>query len=108
MTSNEFSCLSNTLLVAGLRCGLIGAFVVPEHVREMLTGIDMRDVCSVSVHQCPRAKRAIINYEVEIYLRNGSTKSGEFQAVGVCNDHETYILYDRLRDGHRKHLHLLH
>lgn len=108
MASNEFSCLSNTLLVAGLRCGLIGAFVVPEHVREMLEGTDALNVCAVTVHQCPRSKGALVNYEVEIHLRDGSTKSGEFQAMGACDDHQTYVLYDRHRDGPRKHLHLLH
>lgn len=107
MSTNEFSCLSNTLLLAGLRCQLIGAFGVPEHVREMLEGVDVRDVRAVSVHQCPK-KSAIVNYEVEIRLRGGLTKSGEFQAVGDCDDHQTYVLYDRLRDGPMKHLHLLH
>ena len=105
---NQFSCLSNTLLVAGLRCGLLGAFVVPEHVREMLEGVDSLDVRAVTVHQCPRGSNTIVNYVVEVHLRNGSTKAGEFQAVGECTDHDTYVLYDRLRDGPRKHLHLLH
>jgi hypothetical protein len=106
--SNDFGCLSNALLVAGLRCQLLGAFVVPEHVREMLDGVNVRDVRAVTVHQCPLAKGALVNYEVEVHMRNGTTKSGEFQAVGKCDDHDTYVLYDRFRDGPVKHLHLLH
>lgn len=108
MSVNEFSCLSNALLVAGLRCQLLGAFVVPDYVRELLDGVDVHDVRAVTVHQCPRGKNAIVNYEVEVKLRNGKTKAGEFQAVGDCDDHDTYVLYDRLRDGPMKHLHLLH
>jgi hypothetical protein len=105
---NQFSCLSNTLLTAGLRCGLVGAFVIPEQVREMLEGADAQDVRSVTVHQCPRPPSGVVNYEVEVHLRNGSARSSEFQAVGTGVDHETYVLYDRLRDGPRKHIHLLH
>ena len=107
MSINEFSCLSNTILVAGLRCGLIGAFVVPEFVREMLEGSDAGMVRAVTVHQCPRTE-AIVNYEVEVRLHDGSTKLGEFQAMGDCDDHDTYVLYNRYRDGVMKHLHLLH
>lgn len=106
---NEFSCLSNALLVAGLRCQLQGAFAVPDYVREMLgDGADVRDVHAVTVHQCPRDQSGVINYSVEVRLRDGSTKSGEFQAVGLRCAHDTYVLYDHYRDGPMKHLHLLH
>lgn len=107
MSTNEFDCLSNQLLQAGLRCSLVGAFVIPEEVRDLMKDTDVREVQAVTVHQCPKPK-AIVNYEVSIHLRNGSTKSGEFQAVGDCDDHETYVLYNRHRDGLMKHLHLLH
>ncbi len=106
--SNEFNCLSNTLLVAGLRCELLAAFVVPEYVRELLEGTDVRDVRAVTVHQCPKRKGAIVNYEVQIVLKDGSRRDGEFQAVGDCDAHDTYVLYDRHRDGLMKHMHLLH
>lgn len=108
MSNNEFSCLSNALLVAGLRCQLVGAFVVPEFVREMLEGADVRNVRAVTVHQCSPKQGVVVNYEVEVKLRDGLTKSGEFQALGPCADHQTYVLYDRYRDGLMKHLHLLH
>jgi hypothetical protein len=108
VSTNAFGCLSNQVLLAGLRCQLIGAFVVPEQVREMLEGTDVRDVRAVTVHQCPRERSAIVNYEVKIHFKDGLTKHGEFQAVGDCDDHETYVLYDRWRDGPMKHLHLLH
>lgn len=107
MSTNEFDCLSNQVLQAGLRCSLLAAFVIPEEVRELVKDVDVREVCAVTVHQCPKPK-SIVNYEVQIQLRDGSTKEGKFEAVGVCNDHDTYVLYDRHRDGAMKHLHLLH
>jgi hypothetical protein len=105
---NEFSCLSNALLQAGLRCALPVAFAVPEHVRELVKGADVRDVRAVTLHQCPRPKSQYINYEIEVHMRDGSTKSEEFQATGSEVAHDTFVLYDRQRDGLMKHLHLLH
>lgn len=107
MSTNEFDCLSNQLLQASLRCELLAAFVIPEEVRSLLQDIDVRNVRAVTVHQCPK-KNAIVDYEVEVRMRDGSSKAGEFQAVGPCDDHDTYVLYDRDRDGLMKHLHLLH
>ncbi len=108
MSANEFDCLSNQLLQAGLRCELLAAFAVPEHVREMLDGVDVREVCAVTVHQCPKPKTAVVDYEVEVRMKDGSTKSSDFQAVGSCDEHDTFVLYDQRRDGRMKHLHLLH
>lgn len=108
MSNNEFNCLSNALLQAGLRCALPVAFAVPERVRELVEGVDVRDVRAVTIHQCPQSKGSIVNYEVEVHLKDGVRKSSEFQGSGLDVDHDTYVLYDRNRDGLMKHLHLLH
>ena len=108
MSTNEFNCLSNALLQAGLRCALPVAFAVPEHVRGLMKDADVGNVRAVTLHQCPRAKGQFINYEIEVHMRDGSTKTEEFQASGSEVAHDTFVLYDRHRDGPMKHLHLLH
>ena len=108
MSNNEFNCLSNALLQAGLRCALPVAFVVPHRVRELVEGIDVRNVRAVTIHQCPCQKGPVVNYEIEVHLKDGTCKASEFQAEGSDLDHDTYVLYDRNRDGLMNHLHLLH
>ena len=108
MSTNAFNCLSNQLLHAGLRCELPAAFAVPAHVRELVVGVDVKDVRAVTVHQCPQHEESSLVYEIEVYLRDGSRKHGEFEVPGVSDDHATYVLYDRHRDGLMKHLHLVH
>lgn len=108
MSHNTFDCLSNALLQAGLRCELPIAFTIPEHVREMVEGIDVRQVCAVTVHQCPPGKGSKVNYHLEVHLQNGSQREGKFQGAGEDPDSNTYVLYDRHRDGMMKHMHLLH
>lgn len=108
MSNNAFNCLSNALLQAGLRCELLGAFTVPEHVRALVDGVDVRDVRAVTLHQCPQNGESVVDYEIEVFLRDGTRKKGEFQVQGVTDDHDTYVLYDRHRDGPMKHMHLLH
>lgn len=108
MSNNEFNCLSNALLQAGLRCALPVAFAVPERVREMMDGVDVREVRAVTLHQCPQPKGSIVDYGVEVHLKDGTSKSSEFQGSGLDLVHDTYVLYDRNRDGLMKHLHLLH
>lgn len=109
MSTNEFDCLSNTVLQAGLRIGLPIAFGLPTRVRDILTSnkLDVADVQSVTIHQCPRA-RGIIDYKLQVYARRGLVQIETFQGSGLGRDHDTFTLYDRLRDGPMKHLHLLH
>jgi hypothetical protein len=109
MSANEFDCLTNTLLQAGLRIGLPVAFAIPGHVRAVLATnkIDVKDVRAVTIHQCPKAQ-GIIDYRLEIYGRRGLVKLETFQGSGLGHEHDTYTLYDRLRDGPMKHLHLMH
>ena len=108
MSKNEFDCLSNTLLQAGLRCELPVAFMVSARVREMVQGTDARDVCAVTLHQCPQQGDDVIDYELEVFFRNGSRKREEFQTSGIELEHDTFVLYDHQRDGRMKHVHLLH
>jgi hypothetical protein len=108
VSTNEFNCLSNALLQASLRCELPVAYAVPEHVRELVQGVDVRDVRAVTLHQCPQHHEAVVGYEIEVFLRDGSRKKIEFQVAGSTDDHDTYVLYDRNRDGLMKHMHLLH
>lgn len=108
MSTNEFNCLSNQLLQAGLRCELPVAFAVPVRVRELVGDVGVEDVRAVTVHQCPQHADDSVMYEIEVFLRDGSRKKGEFQVAGVSDDHDTYVLYDRHRDGLMKHMHLVH
>jgi hypothetical protein len=108
MSANEFDCLSNTLLQAGLRCELPVAFTVPARMRELVQGTDARDVCAVTLHQCPHRGDDVIDYELEVFFRDGSRRSDEFQASGIEIAHDTFVLYDHQRDGRMKHIHLLH
>lgn len=108
MSANEFNCLTNALLQAGLRFGLPVAFAVPGRVREILQEhkTDLRDVQHVSIHQCPQPQ-GVIDYRLEVYARRGLVKLETFQGSGLV-EHDTYVLYDRQRDGLMKHLHLVH
>jgi len=108
VSTNAFDCLSNALLQAGLRCELPIAFMIPFRVQEMLQDGDVRDVRAVTLHQCPQGEEGVVDYEVEVHMRDGSRKTEEFQGTGVDVEHDTYVLYDRNRDGAMKHLHLLH
>lgn len=109
MSTNEFDCLTNTLLQAGLRAGLPIAFAVPGRVREILATqkLDAKDVSAVTIHQCPQP-RGIIDYKLEVFTRKGLVKLETFQGSGLGHDHDTFRLYDRLRDGTMTHLHLVH
>ncbi len=109
MSANEFDCLTNTLLQAGLRNGLPVAFAVPGHVRDILAKceIAVQDVRAVTLHQCPKSQ-GIIDYRLEIYVRRGLVQVETFQGSGFGHDHETYALYDLHRDGLMKHMHLIH
>lgn len=108
MSNNEFNCLSNSLLQAGLRCELLAAFALPDHVRELVQAVDVRDVRAVTVHQCPDREESVVDYSIEVFLRDGTRKKGAFQVPGSTDDHDTYVLYDRNRDGLMKHMHLVH
>ena len=109
MSANEFDCLTNTLLQAGLRNGLPVAFAIPAHVRGILEkcNIDVKDVRAVAIHQCPKPK-GVIDYRLEVYARRGLVQIETFQGSGFNHEHDTYALYDRFRDGPMKHLHLMH
>ena len=108
MSNNEFGCLSNALLQAGLRCELPVAFAIPVRVRELVEGEAVRDVREVRLHQCPQKKGSVVNYGIEVYMKDGSCISSEFQASGLGVVHDTFVLYDQQRDGRMSHLHLLH
>lgn len=109
MSSNEFDCLTNALLQAGLQIGLPVAFAVPGRVRSILQTckIDVKDVRAVTLHQCPKAQ-GIIDYRLEVYARRGLVQLEVFQASGLGHEHDTFTLYDCHRDGMMKHLHLMH
>jgi hypothetical protein len=109
MSANEFDCLTNTILQAGIRNNLPVAFALPGRVREILATrkIDVRDVRSVTIHQCPKVQ-GLVDYRLEVFAGRGLVKLETFQGSGLGLDHDTYTLYDRLRDGPMKHLHLLH
>ena len=109
MSTNEFDCLTNTLLQAGLRNGLPVAFAIPGHVRSILEKrkIDVKDVRAVTIHQCPKPQ-GVIDYRLEVHVRKGLVQTETFQGSGRRHEHDTYALYDSHRDGQMKHLHLLH
>ena len=109
MSSNEFDCLTNALLQAGLRNGLPVAFAIPGHVRSILTSrkIDVKDVRAVTVHQCPRPM-GVIDYRLEVYVGRRLLQAETFQGSGFNHEHDTYVMYDRYRDGLMRHLHLMH
>lgn len=111
MSANEFDCLTNALLQAGLRNGLpvAVAFAIPGHVRSILEKrkIDVKAVRAVTIHQCPKSK-GVIDYRLEVYARRGLVQIETFQGSGLNHEHDTYALYDSHRDGQMKHLHLMH
>jgi hypothetical protein len=113
---NEFSCLSNALLVAGLRCGLPVAFAVPSRVRKMVKGVEAAKVKTVTLHQCPKEEG--LHYVLEVHTVDGDHKMEEFDGrrptvlwdphrleMGMNHTHDTYVLYDRGRDGPVTYLH---
>lgn len=106
---NEFDCLTNAILQASLRVGLPVAFAVPPRVRDLMQKHEVGDVFAVTIHQCPR-ELDVINYKLAVHLRKGEIETESFQgsSYGFDLDHDTYVLYDRWRDGRMKHLHLLH
>ena len=108
MSRNEFDCLTNALIRAGVACQLPAAFEIPHRVRDMIEGVDVRDVRAVAIHQCPQEMIGHINYKLWVFTQKGLPRTSEFQATGLSDDHDLYVLYDRLRDGAMKHLHLLH
>jgi hypothetical protein len=109
MSTNQFDCLSNALLRAGLRCELLVAYAIPEHVRDLVAeaDIEVSKVRAVTLQQTPRRKSNIVDYKLEVFVQGGFM-TAEFQATGRRIEQDTYVLYDRARDGLMKHLHLQH
>jgi hypothetical protein len=104
---NEFRCLSNALLRAGLRCDLPVAFSVPPRVRAMVGAADVAKVRTVTLHQCPQ-RDGTTHYVIEMHTIDGDHKVEEFGHRGKVSEHDTFVLYDRHRDGRLKHLHYVH
>ena len=107
MSRNQFDCLTNALLCAGAHWQVPATYEVAEAVRQLVESSDVRDVRAVTIHQCPKT-RDVLDYHVEVVMRDGETRTEEFEARGVTGEHNTYVLYDSMRDGAMKHLHLLH
>lgn len=105
---NEFNCLSNALLQASLRCGIPAAFLVPERVRDLVAGTDVRDVQTVTIHQCPNNHESTVDYRVMVNLKGRPLLEHQFQTTDIDVDHDTFVLYDQQRDGRMQHMHLLH
>lgn len=106
--ANEFSCLSNAVVQAGLSLRLDAVFMVAEKTRLIarVKNVPARDVWQVRLHQCPREGHVL--YRVEVLAKDGRRWDTEFLAASDDRDHDTYVLYDRDRDGVVQYLHVVH
>ena len=106
--SNEFRCLSNALIQAGLNMASPVTFHVPQRARELAREAKLPacQVQQVRLHQCPREDRVL--YRVELVATDGRQWDKEFEIVTDEAEHDTYVLYDRDRDGILEYLHVIH
>lgn len=73
----------------------------------MLQNVDVVNVRTVTLHQCP-ASKGVVDYTIGVDMCTGLHKTREFRSVGVPAVHDSFVLYDRMRDGVMQYLHLLH
>jgi hypothetical protein len=107
VSANEFNCLSNTVLQAGLRCALPVAFVVPTHVQELLQDCAVSDVQAITLRQDAQDGK-VAAYVLEVQMCTGIWKTRDFFGQASTNANDTYLLYERTLDGEMQYLHLLH
>lgn len=107
--ANEFRCLSNTLIQAGLNLSLPVTFQVPQRARELAreAKLPANRVRQVRLHQCPQAEDRVL-YRVEVEAMDGRQWDREFEMTTDETAHDTFVLYDRDRDGVLEYLHVLH
>ncbi len=107
--ANEFRCLSNALIQAGLNLSLSVAFHVPQRARELAreAKLPASKVRQVRLHQCPQAEDRVL-YRVEVVAMDGRQWDREFEISTDETSHDTFVLYDRDRDGVLEYLHVLH
>lgn len=107
--ANEFRCLSNALIQAGLNLLLPVTFHVPPRARELVREAQLpaSKVRQVRLHQCPQAENSVL-YRVEVEATDGRQWDKEFVMTTEETAHDTFVLYDRDRDGILEYLHVLH
>ena len=110
MSTNAFNCLSNALLQAGLKMNLPVLHEVPARVRELLLteGSDVSDVLAVVLRQSPMMNMRDTAYRIDVYMKKGLPRVDNFTQKGWSDNADTFVMYDRSRDGKMQHLHLTH
>lgn len=106
--ANEFSCLSNALTQAGLTLSLPVALDVPPRARRLIRGqlVAASDIVQVRLHQCPQEHH--VRYRLDIHACDGRHWDETFLDQNDEHVHDTYILYDRWRDGVVQYIHVVH
>jgi hypothetical protein len=106
--ANEMRCLSNAVLQACLREHLQASLSIPSLVRRIVTDnkIAVGKVAIVTIHQCPQDDH--VEYNLHVCVVGGQCANVDFHGASCEAAHETYVLYDRRRDGECQHLHLVH
>lgn len=109
MFANEMRCLSNAVTQSCMRARLLASQSVPPLVRSMVEEhkIEVQKIALVALHQCPHEDDHV-EYDIHLRLTDGRCFHKEFQGAGRDVAHDTYVLYDRRRDGECQHLHLVH
>lgn len=109
MARNSFSCLSNTVLCAGLQHTPTVAYALPQALRSAFEGQDppaLADILAVTLTQLPQAKGTFITYVLSVHMHDGSLHARVFRGCGFDKHVDFFTLYDQARDGVLQHLHL--
>jgi len=106
--TNQFSCLSNACIQAGLAMSLPVAFSVPVRVRKLVRKqcLAASDIAQVRLHQCPQEDH--VRYCIHVQTKDGRWWSEEFVDHNDEQAHDTFVLYDRDRDGVVQYIHVVH
>ena len=105
---NQFSCLSNTLIQRCLALSLPVTFSVPIRTRKLVRKecVAASDIAQVRLHQCPQEDH--VRYCIYVQTKDGRQWSEEFVDHNDEQAHDTFVLYDRDRDGVVQYIHVVH
>lgn len=106
---NEQKCLSNAVLQACLREQLLATWGIVPLVRNLVQkhNVPVQKVERVTLHQHPDGQ-GIVQYRLHLCVGDDVCHEEQFQGSGLNAQHDTFVLYDRRRDGVVEYLHLMH
>ncbi len=106
--ASESKSLSNALTQAGLGLALPVAFSVSSRARRLVRDkrVAPSEISQVLLHQCPQEDH--VEYRLDVHARDGRRWSDTFVDQNDETAHDTYVLYDRDRDGVVQYFHAVH